>query len=70
MNSRVDQEDVERFGFTNISVRQDHIFTYKIPEYKEYKYVKESYFETMPASVFNALKKNFGWHLLIDALKK
>ena len=60
----------ESFGFINISVRQDHIFPYKIPEYKEYNYVKESHFETMPESVFNALKKNFGWHLLIDAEKK
>ena len=60
----------ETFGFSNISVRQDHIFPYKIPEYKEYKYLKEPYFENMPEEVFNALKKNFGWHLMIDAVKK
>lgn len=58
---------LEEFGFSNVNITQDHIFPYKIPEYKEYKYVKEPYFESMPENVFNVLKKNFGWHLLIDA---
>ncbi|CAN2169952.1 SmtA SAM-dependent methyltransferases [Candidatus Nanopelagicaceae bacterium] len=56
-------------GFSNVKITQDHIFQYKIPEYKEYKYVKEPHFEAMPNQVFAALKKNFGWHLLIDAVK-
>ena len=59
----------ERFNFTNILITQDHIFPYKIADYKEYRYVKEPYFESMPKNVYSALKKNFGWHLLIDAIK-
>ena len=64
------QKFFEGFGFTNISVRQAHIFPYKIPDYKEFKYIKEPYFAAMPKNVFDAFKKNFGWHLLIDAIKK
>jgi ubiquinone/menaquinone biosynthesis C-methylase UbiE len=54
-------------GFEITELQQDHIFPYKIPEYKNYQYVKQPYFESMPDEVFRVLEKNFGWHLLIDA---
>jgi SAM-dependent methyltransferase len=54
-------------GFRNIKISQDHIFQYKIEDYKEYKYVKEPWFEAMPEEVLSAMKRKFGWHLLIEA---
>lgn len=69
-NSYTTQEAVEMFeevGFRDIKVTQDHIFPYKIDEYKNFEYVKQPWFDVMPDQVFNALKKKFGWHLLIEA---
>jgi ubiquinone/menaquinone biosynthesis C-methylase UbiE len=54
-------------GFEITKIQQDHIFPYKISEYKNYEYVKQPYFENMPPDVFRVLEQNFGWHLLIDA---
>ena len=55
--------------FKNIDIVQTHIFPYKIDSYKNYKYIKEDYFESMPSSLFNCLEKNLGWHLCITCLK-
>jgi SAM-dependent methyltransferase len=60
-------ELMARTGFSNVRISQDHIFPFKIPEYKRYEYVKEPHFEVMPDNVFQTLKKNFGWHLLVNA---
>lgn len=63
------QELFSYAGFREISIEQDHIFPYSIPEYKNYEYVREPWFEAMPDAVFQTLKKEFGWHLLITATK-
>lgn len=55
--------------FKNINIVQTHIFPYKIDSYKNYKYIKEDYFESMPSSLFDCLEKNLGWHLCITCLK-
>ena len=55
--------------FRNIQIQQEHIFPYKIPEYKQYKYVKEDWFEQMPENVFKALEAKLGWHLCITCQK-
>lgn len=55
-------------GFKVTSIRQDHIFPYQIEPYKRHQYVKHEYFATMPSEVFQVLEKNFGWHLLVDAI--
>ena len=55
--------------FKNIKIEQTHIFPYKIPEYKQQKFIKEDYFECMPEDLFNCLKKNLGWHLCITCYK-
>ena len=34
--------------FSNIKIEQNHIFPYKIDEYKKYEYVKKDYFQIMP----------------------
>ena len=55
--------------FENIDIQQNHIFPYKIQDYKNYKYVKENYFQTMPVELFRCLEKNLGWHLCITCTK-
>jgi 2-polyprenyl-3-methyl-5-hydroxy-6-metoxy-1,4-benzoquinol methylase len=56
-------------NFSNISIKQTHIFPYKIPEYKQGQYVKEDYFQSMSSELFSCLNKNLGWHLCITCNK-
>jgi len=58
-------ELMEDFKITSIT--QDHIFSYKIPEYKRGEYVKQPWFEHMDDEVFRTLEKHLGWHMLIEA---
>lgn len=53
--------------FEILSIKQDHIFPYQIPEYKQSIYVKQPWFRDMPDEMFAVLEKNLGWHLMIDA---
>tara|TARA_R110002074_G_scaffold132808_3_gene276365 strand:+ start:5056 stop:5811 length:756 start_codon:yes stop_codon:yes gene_type:complete len=55
--------------FKNIDIQQKHIFPYKIPEYKNYEYKKQDYFDVMPNNLFNCLENNLGWHLCITCIK-
>jgi SAM-dependent methyltransferase len=62
------QEANELFSdFEIISMEQDHIFPYRIPEYKNNEYKRQPWFEAMPDDMFKALEKHFGWHMLITA---
>lgn len=54
-------------GFDVRRARVDHIFPYRIPEYKRHEYRKVWYFDILPAGVFRRLEQKFGWHLCIDA---
>ena len=56
-------------NFKNIKIEQEHIFTYKIPEYKNNIYVKNEWFNKMPQNLFDILEKNLGWHLCITCEK-
>jgi 2-polyprenyl-3-methyl-5-hydroxy-6-metoxy-1,4-benzoquinol methylase len=58
---------LEQSGFKIMDIKQDHIFPYKVSEYKKYEYKKEPWFEVMPEEIFRSLEKSLGWHLLIDA---
>jgi SAM-dependent methyltransferase len=58
---------MESRGFSVSEILIDHIFPYRIPDYVEYRYVKEWYFRWIPAGVFRQLEKALGWHLLITA---
>jgi 2-polyprenyl-3-methyl-5-hydroxy-6-metoxy-1,4-benzoquinol methylase len=60
-------EILKESGIKVTSIYQSHIFPYQIEQYKNYQYLKQPWFESMPAEVFEVLEKNFGWHLLIDA---
>ena len=45
----------------------EHIFSYSIPEYKQYQYRKVWYFRPLPGPMFRTLEKCFGWHLCAEA---
>lgn len=64
-----DIENLLRIDFEDIKIVTDHIFPYKIDEYKQGQYVKHPWFEAMPTELFAALKKQFGWHKLVSAKK-
>ena len=58
---------MESNGFRVVDVRVDHIFPYRISDYVQYRYVREWYFRWMPAVLFRAFERRFGWHLCITA---
>ena len=53
--------------FNVYSCRKDHIFPYKIEEYKQYLYVKKFPWNVMPAPLFRWIEGALGWHYLIKA---
>lgn len=57
-------------GYEVLSIEQDHIFPYQVEPYKNGKYVRQPWFESMPPEMFRVLEKNLGWHLLITAKLK
>lgn len=58
---------LEKSGFNVVSMIQEHIFPYRIPEYKTHKYELEPWFAAMPTEIFKALERQLGWHLLVEA---
>lgn len=57
-------------GFDILSIEREHIFPYKIEDYKNGKYIKEDWFNNMPSSMFRRLEKQLGHHWLIEAKVK
>jgi SAM-dependent methyltransferase len=60
-------ELVTSAGFTIDTLSIDHIFPYQLAAYKRYEYRRTWWAAALPAPVFRALERRFGWHLLIDA---
>ncbi len=58
---------LESHGFRVTDMRVDHIFPYRIPDYTQYRYVREWYFRWMPPPLFRWLEHQFGWHLCMTA---
>ena len=54
-------------GFHVDSIEQDHIFPFVIEKYIRYEYELQPWFAAMPTEMFQALRRRFGWHLLIVA---
>jgi 2-polyprenyl-3-methyl-5-hydroxy-6-metoxy-1,4-benzoquinol methylase len=52
-------------GFRIESLFVDHIFPFRIPDYVQYRYVRNWYFRILPRPVFRALERSFGWHLCV-----
>ena len=65
------KEDVANLltDFSNVTMRQAHIFPYKVEPYKNYIYEKKDYFATMSPELFDCLEKHLGWHMLISCTK-
>lgn len=65
------QKNVRRLmedkGFCVENIDIDHIFPYRISDYKQYRYIKVWYFRFLPKRVFRFLEKKFGWHLCLTA---
>ena len=55
--------------FTILERRKTAIFPYKLNEYKKLNYVKKFPWNIVPAQLFHALERRFGWHYLIRAQK-
>jgi SAM-dependent methyltransferase len=54
-------------GFNHVNTEQDFIFPWKIENYVKYEYVKQPWFEAMPAELFKIMERALGWHLMITA---
>jgi len=52
-------------GFVIDSLKVNHIFSYRISDYVQYRYRKVWYFRAMPAQAFHWLENHFGWHLCV-----
>lgn len=57
-------------GFWKIAVTQDHIFPFQIEPYKRGEYLRQPWFEAMPAEMFRVLERRLGWHLMLTAEKQ
>lgn len=57
-------------GFSIYDCHKDHIFPYKIKEYKENVYKKRFPWNIVPKRLFRLLEKSLGWHYLIKAKKQ
>jgi ubiquinone/menaquinone biosynthesis C-methylase UbiE len=57
-------------GFNIEEIKIEHIFPYKIPEYKKHKYVFVWYFRCLPTWLFKWLEKRLGWHMCVKAKLK
>lgn len=58
---------LESEGYHVQDVSVDHIFPYRVPDYVQYRYVMAWYYRVLPAPVFRALERTFGWHLCLKA---
>jgi ubiquinone/menaquinone biosynthesis C-methylase UbiE len=54
-------------GFRVLDLFVDHIFPYHIPDYMDYRYVKEWYWRYLPRPLFRAMERWLGWHLCLTA---
>jgi SAM-dependent methyltransferase len=63
------QEEAKKLlsGYEIIDIHQDHIFPYNVEKYIQYQYEFQPWFAAMPEEMFEALKRCFGWHMLIRA---
>jgi len=57
-------------GFNVEDIQVEHIFPYRIPEYKKNIYVKVWYFRYLPIKLFQWIEKKLGWHMCVKAKLK
>jgi SAM-dependent methyltransferase len=56
---------LEAAGFRLLDASVDHIFPYRVPEYRRYEYVKRWPFRWLPAAAMRGLERRLGWHLCL-----
>ncbi len=54
-------------GFEVLEARAEHIFPYRIEDYKKYHYKRVWYFRYLPEKIFRRIERRWGWHLCITA---
>lgn len=57
-------------GFEIEQIQIEHIFSYKISDYIQNKFVKVWYFRYLPEELFKWLEKRLGWHMCVKAKLK
>ena len=63
-------EILESLGFEVTETYIDHIFPYKVEQYKKYEYVKEDLWANLSDEAFREFEKRYGWHLMVKAKLK
>jgi SAM-dependent methyltransferase len=58
---------LETNGFRVREMEVEHVFPWRIRDYVEHRYRKVWYFAWLPAPLFRALERRFGWHLCVTA---
>jgi len=58
---------LEDHGFAVSDLSVEHIFSYAIKPYKQYRYVRQWPWRVTPAPIFRRLEHRFGWHLCMTA---
>ncbi|MEE9166836.1 MAG: class I SAM-dependent methyltransferase [Candidatus Neomarinimicrobiota bacterium] len=58
---------LSRYGISVTNAQFDHIFPYRIPDYRNHRYSKLWYFCWMPGPLFRFLERHWGWHLCLTA---
>lgn len=58
---------LQEAGFSISDTWVDHIFPYRVPEYRRYEYVRAFPWNLITGRPFRALERLFGWHRMIVA---
>lgn len=61
------RELVEQAGCTIQDMVVDHIFSWRIRDYIQYRYKRVWYFAILPPPLFHWLERHFGWHICVTA---
>jgi SAM-dependent methyltransferase len=64
---RTGAELITAAGFRVTGVMVDHIFSYRVKDYVEYRYERAIPFRWLPRPAMRALERRFGWHLCLTA---
>jgi len=55
--------------FDIISIKKEHIFPYKVEDYRRYVYNRKLWVKILPRKVFRFMENKLGWHTLIICKK-
>jgi len=64
------KELLNKYDIVVKKIYKDHIFRYKISEYKNHQYVLEDCFQNMDEKLYQQMCKELGWHTMVIAQKK